>query len=502
MSVKDKEVTRLFEIPGLYGDSVMFQHIRNGVLESVRGSQVETLSTSLACRFLGLGIQKGDRIISLLKDSPFWNVVECAILKIGAVHVPLRASCTEERLTSVIDMTQPAMVVVDSATQLKRVRSITGHVTKDIIISKVQESDLRYDENQIPSLDHRIGTIEPQDTAVILFTSGSSSAPKGVLLSHHNILVSAKEFGNSDVFNHVQRSLSALPMSHSAARKVNYACQLKGITVCYSAPTKSLSTNLGLFESHHVALVPFLLQKLREEIDSNAPNGFRLKTVTCGGAPLAADVWKWFDSKGIKVYEVYGLTETASLLSYSTDACRKPGCVGVKAQNVEMDIVENNELMVKGPTLFQGYLLPDGSVKYPLDRNGWFKTGDSVMLDADGGLRIMGRTDRSYKSQRGNRIHPEDIERSLSSMEEIQEAIVIHESTRLLAVVIPSYAACQSGINETLSKYNRSHEEDLRIWRYAILESADYERLQATGSVKPDSGTFNKLMRELNFIEL
>jgi len=481
----------------------MFQHVRNGILQSVTGSQIDTLSTALACKLIREGVKKGDRIISVLKDGPLWNTVECAVLKAGAIHVPLPISVSEQKLTSVINMTKPVNILVDSAIQLKRIQSFGASLIKDTTISMVEESGLTSTKVDIEALNLRTESIKPQDTAVILFTSGSTGEPKGVLLSHRSILVASKEFGHSDAFNGVQRSLSALPMSHSAARKVNYACQLRGITICYAAPTISLFKNLQLFEAHHVALVPFLLQKLQEEIISNPPNQLQLHNVNCGGAPLSADMWRWFDTIGIKVYEVYGLTETASLLSYSTDVCRRPGCVGLKAQNVEIDIVNNGELAVKGPTLFQGYLLQDGSIQKPGGQDGWVLTGDSVKIDSDGGLRIIGRTVRSYKSQRGNHIHPEDLERKLASMEGVQEAFIMDEpKERLQAVIVPSKAASLDGVKKGLLMHNRSSTEDLQIWRFAILESADYVSLQATGVLKIDSLTFNKLLKQLDFIAL
>ncbi|MDA9120733.1 acyl--CoA ligase [Flavobacteriales bacterium] len=481
----------------------MFQYVRNGVLQSVTGSQIDTLSTALACKLIREGVKKGDRIISVLKDRPLWNSVECAVLKSGAIHVPLPISVSEQKLTSVINMTKPVNILVDSVIQLKRIQSLGASLIKGTTISMVNERGLNSTNVNLEALKLRTESVKPQDTAVILFTSGSTGAPKGVLLSHHSILVAAEEFGHSDAFTGVQRSLSVLPMSHSAARKVNYACQLRGVTICYSAPTVSLFRNLQLFEAHHVALVPFLLQKLQEEIIRNPTKELQLHNVNCGGAPLSAEMWKWFDTIRIKVYEVYGLTETASLLSYSTDACRRPDCVGLKAQNVEIDIVNNDELAVKGPTMFQGYLLQDGSIQKPRGKDGWVLTGDCVKIDSDGGLRIIGRTVRSYKSQRGNHIHPEDLERELKSMEGVQEAFIIDEpKKRLQVVLVPSKAASLNSVKESLIMHNHSSNEDLKIWRFAILEHADYVDLQATEVMKIDSLTFNKLLKQLDLIEL
>jgi len=498
-------VHRLFDISFGSGKTILFEHLHKGELIAYSRKEVELKSDILACQLIKSGLRKGNMVVSLLKDSPIWNIAECAILKAGGVHVPLPVIAETEKLKHVLMMVLPTVMLVDSDVTEKRLQALLSLIELDIPIMDVRNeaANVRLEDEDLTNLKHRKDSVEADDTAVILFTSGSTGAPKGVLLSHRSILVAAQEFGDSDAFNGVQRSLSVLPMSHSAARKVNYACQLRGITLCYSAPTISLFRNLQLFEAHHVALVPFLLQKLQEEIISNPPKQLQLHNVNCGGAPLSADMWKWFDAIGIKVYEVYGLTETASLLSYSTDACRKPGCVGLKAQNVEIDIVNNGELAVKGPTLFQGFLLQDGSIQKPGGKDGWVLTGDSVRIDSDGGLRIIGRTVRSYKSQRGNHIHPEDLERKLASMEGVQEAFIMDEpKERLQAVIVPSKAASLDGVKEGLLMHNRSSTEDLQIWRFAILESADYVNLQATGVLKIDSLTFNKLLKQLDFIAL
>jgi long-chain acyl-CoA synthetase len=272
--------------------------------------------------------------VSLLRDSPDWNIAECAVLKVGGVHVPLAVSVNPEKLQQVLVMVRPSLILVDSESTMKRVRPFLSLLSQNIVVLNIREVDghTTSQSRELAELHVRMDAVRPDDTAVILFTSGSTSEPKGVLLSHRSILIAADEFAQSDVFRGVTRSLSVLPMGHSAARKVNYACQLQGITICYAAPSHSLLHNLQEFGVQHVAVVPYLLRKLQAEILDNKNEDHSLRTVTCGGAPLPGPLWEWFDQRGVRIYEVYGLTETASLLTYSTDKVRRPGCVGQKAE--------------------------------------------------------------------------------------------------------------------------------------------------------------------------
>ncbi|MCF8463372.1 MAG: AMP-binding protein [Flavobacteriales bacterium] len=503
MSV-NQEISRLFEIPGLNPDRIMFKYVRRGAVQSITGLEIDSRSTYLAYQLVDAGIETGDRIISFVKDLPTWNIVECAVLKSGAIHVPLPVSVSENRLLSVISMVRPVKILVDSAVQLRRIRSACSSLLDANSIWLVHElEEIEKSESLVTELNQRINRVKPQNTAVILFTSGSTGASKGVMLSHRNILVAAEEFSKTDVFQGIDKSLSVLPMSHSAARKVNYACQLKGITICYSATTISLLKNLQLFEVQHVALVPFLLQKLKNELGKSALSTHELKTITCGGAPLSAGLWHWFENLGVNIFEVYGLTETASLLTYSTNKVRRPNCVGIKAKNIEIRITEKSELEVKGPTLLQAYMLSDGSVLDALNDSGWFNTGDNVSISEDGGVQVTGRTTRSYKTERGNFLHPEDIERSLVSLSGVEEAYLIDDSLKPLKVVlVTSEAVPIDYIHKQIRQYNHGKTEDLQIDSFSVLNSNSIRKFRKIGEMKLEKHTFTKMMRNQKFTKI
>lgn len=500
----NQEISRLFEIPSFNTNRVMFSYVTRGAVQSVTGLEVESRSTDLASRLIHIGIEAGDRVISIVKDWPLWNIVECAVLKSGAVHVPLPVSVSDKKLMSVTNTVEPVKILVDSMVQLRRIRNICSSLVDTDSICLVQ--DLEAMDNaklQINKLNERINHVKPQHTAVILFTSGSTGKSKGVMLSHKNVLIAAEEFSKTDVFNGIKRSLSVLPLSHSAARKVNYACQLRGITVCYSAATVSLVKNLELFEAQHIALVPYLLQKIKDEITKNPPPHIQLQTVTCGGAHLPSGLWKWFDDLGIKVFEVYGLTETASLLTYSTSKIRRPNCVGKKAENVEFRITEKNELEVKGPTLLQEYILSDGSTKTALNDNGWFNTGDTVSIDTDGGIQIVGRTTRSYKTKRGNYVHPEEVERSLMSLPGVAEAHLINDSMEpMKAVIISTSGLCIDEIHNLIRQYNQGRMEDLQIASFSMLSQDSVSKFRKVGEIKPEKVTFTEMMKNQKFTKI
>ena len=496
---------RLFDVAKSKGTDVLFETLIKGEVVQYRANQIDENSDRLAMRLIESDVEKGDYILTLLKDGPNWNITENAILKTGGVHVPLSQATDSQRLVEVISALRPKIVIVETATSEKRVLSLGVQSSKDVkVINVTEELGLEVVGHQSTiSLRKRKDSVNSEDVAVVLFTSGTTSIFKGVLLSHRNVLIASCEFGKSDAFSGVARTLSVLPMSHSAARKVNYACQLNGVIVCYAAPSLSTFANINRFQVQHFATVPYMLQALRNELELKTDITSPLKKVNCGGASLPASLWNWFEHKQIKVYEVYGLTETASLLSYSTDDCRRPNCVGKKAKNIEYQISENGELEVSGPTLLKGYIQEDGAITQAVDEYGWFGTGDAVVVDSDGGFKIIGRLNRSYKSQRGSHIFPEELEHQLVSLKHIEQAFLVnnpHESLR--ALILLSRGSTSKMAIESIRNYNKTVNDDLVIEEIAILEHSQLLNLNLKGQLKPNSFTLNKVIKNSDFIKV
>jgi long-chain acyl-CoA synthetase len=502
MNMEQFGVTRLFDISAHGGENVMFRSVRGGAVRSHSGWDIDRGSDALACVLIRSRLRKGDRVISLIRDSPLWNITECAVLKTGAVHVPLPASVDSEKLRAVLQMVNPRLIVVDSPVNMKRINALMPVMGMRVSVLLVQEDRFFSPpcDDEMHALRTRKNTVTPDDTAVILFTSGSTSQSKGVVLSHRSILTAADEFGGSDVFIGITHSLSVLPMSHSAARKVNYACQLRGITICYASPSRSLLKNIQTFSVQHMAVVPHMLRMLKSDLEDTPDASVPLQKVTCGGAQLHVEMWQWYDNRAIAIYEVYGLTETASLLSYSTDTCRRPGCVGKLASNIETRISRNGELEVRGPTLLKRYLHKDGAILEACDEHGWFRTGDVVSLDADGGLTIIGRSSRSYKSQRGIHIHPEEVERELLFISGVDEGFVINGPLEpLKAVLVVKQHVESTKLKQQVQEYNRRVPEDLQIFQYATIDVASFARLRKWGGIKPDTRSFTELLMNMEF---
>ncbi len=490
---------RLFDIPHDRGAVQLFNCLKRGLLTAYTGTVVHDVSEIFASRLIDAGQKKRDMVISLLTNSPTWNIVECAILKSGGIHVPLPLTTATDRLDQVREMTRSNLIVTDSKAMVKRLSEEYGSkVTVVHAHDACGRNGISGRERSI--LQARKDEVSPDDTAIILFTSGSTSRPKGVMLTHRNILTAAEEFGRSDVFNGVTCSLSILPMSHSAARKVNYACQLRGITLCYAAPSESLLRNLQLFNAQHMAAVPQLLRMLKAEMEASPDSVVPLKKVTCGGAPLQERIWQWYEDRSVSIYEVYGLTETSSLLSYSTDDCRRPGCVGRLAVNVEVRSGEGGELEVRGSTVTRSYLNSDGLISAATDSNGWYPTGDLVTFDADGGLRVIGRVSRSYKSQRGNLVHMEEVERRLLSISGVDEAFVVKGSMDVLkAVLVLTERKSLAELRRHISRYNSSVPEDLRIMQFATLGIESLAFMTDQRGIKPNGRNFTTLFQGLDF---
>ena len=469
---------------------VMFK--RDSQWQIISSRQLYGYVAMLARTLKEWGIQKGDRVAILSENRPEWMIADFACVSSGIVDVPIYATLTAEQTLYLLQNSRVRVVFVSTLEQLRKVQSIQTRtaVEKIVVMDDVAEVNVipmwRLINGASTEADHdfdeRAHQIKPEDLATLIYTSGTTGTSKGVMLSHGNLTACAimaskqAEWEPGDVY------LSFLPLSHVTARHVDYVCYLDGVTIVYCAVFDQLSQMLQEAKPTIIVAVPRVYEKVRGEAERRAGHGLRRKIFDwairvgekhkdeiargetpnslvwkianrlvfekirhgfggrsrayfSGGAPLGKDMAEWFCSVGIPIMEGYGLTETSPTLSVNRRGAFKIGSVGKVNDGLQLKIAEDGEILVKGPTVFQGYWeMPEETRNAFVD--GWFKTGDIGELDSEGFLHITDRKKDLIKTSGGKFIAPQPIENALKSNVLIAQAAVIGDKRKYASVIL------------------------------------------------------------------
>ncbi len=438
------------------------------------------------------GISKGDRVAILSENRPEWAVADFATLALGAIVVPIYPTLTAEQSAYILQDSGARIAFVSSSDQLRKILSIRDQTALEKIVC------MDYVENPeaIPmhrlmrpgpsgrdsEFDTRARSVKPEDVATLIYTSGTTGTPKGALLTHGNLAsnlsCSLEEFplGKDDV------CVSFLPLSHITARHVDYAMLLRGVTLAYCRFIEDLPNALKEVRPTVFVGVPRVYEKIYAKAEIQASRGLkrkiyvwalrhghahkgeilagkvpgslrwklanalvfskvrkglggRAKVFISGGAPLGRELADWFAAVGFRIFEGYGLTETSPVIAVNNQRAHKIGTVGRPLPNVEVNIADDGEVLVRGPSVFQSYWkLPEETRAAFADD--WFKTGDIGYLDPDGFLVITDRKKDLIKTSGGKFIAPQPIENSLKSHLMVGEAVVLGDRHKFPAVAI------------------------------------------------------------------
>ena len=442
-----------------------------------------------------LGIEKGDRIAIISSNRTEWHLTDLAAQQIGVVNVPIYPNITEEDYAYILNDCGAKVVFVSNTELLNSIENIKANVphlkhiyTYDKIEGKNHYSaliELGKNENT-----DSIATIKNQITedelATLIYTSGTTGKPKGVMLSHKNlvsnVLASEERLPIGDNY----RILSFLPLCHVFERMIDYLFIYKGISIYYAESIETIADNLKEVKPHLFATVPRLLEKVYDKIvakgsdlsgikkalffwalelglefDPQEDKGwwynFRLKianklifskwrealggnvvAIVSGGAALQARLARVFTSAQIPILEGYGLTETSPVIAVNSllKDGTKIGTVGKPLANLDVKIADDGEIIVKGPSVMMGYYnLPDES-KAVFDENGYFHTGDIGELVNGQYLKITDRKKEIFKTSGGKYIAPQVMENKFKESRFIEQIMVIGEGEKYAAAFI------------------------------------------------------------------
>jgi len=457
-------------------------------------AKVQAVATAL-CSW---GISKGDRVAILAENRHEWVVVDMACLLLGAVVVPIYTTLTADQTAYMLRDSGARALFVSAEKHLEKVRSVasTTYLEKMAVMDNVPgEWAARMSElikrGSTVDLQALARPIQPTDLATIIYTSGTTGAPKGVMLTHGNLASNITAFCRDFGFCPGMRCVSFLPLSHVTARSVDMGLLNRGVTLAHLPILERLPQTLLEIAPNILLSVPRVYEKVHSQVELQAAKfpkkqiyqwalrvgrahrdrilsgkipgaptwnlanklvyskiragiGGQVSIFISGGAPLGRPLAEWYADVGIRVHEGYGLTETSPVISVNTPVAHRIGSVGKPLGNVLVRIAEDGEILVKAPSVFQGYWNnPEETQAAFLD--GWFKTGDIGTLDEDGYLYVTDRKKDLIKTSGGKFIAPQPIENALKHDPLVAEAVVVGDTRKFpAALIFPNFTALEA----------------------------------------------------------
>jgi len=518
-----KNVRLLFDIPRHqlehYSQQVCFAGKEDGKWKTYSTEEYISLFNKASRGLLKLGIQKGDKVAIISNNRPEWNIMDMALLQIGVTGVPIYPTISSKDYKYIMNDAGVKMVIVSDEELLHKVEVVKDEVETLQHIYSFNQIDrcknwkellhLGEDGNQ-DDVEAIKATISPDDMATLIYTSGTTGNPKGVILSHTNLVSNSASSTERFPLEAGEKALSFLPVCHVYERMILYLYQLKGIQVYFAESMDTIVADMQEVQPAVFSAVPRLLEKVYDKILAKgqalsgikkalffwavdlgfqyepykknggwyqfklgiarklifkkwqAALGGNVKIVASGSAALQPRLARIFHAAGIPIMEGYGLTETSPVIAVNMEkgGLLRIGSVGKPLRGVEVKIAEDGEILCKGPNVMQGYYkLPDKTAEV-LDADGWFHTGDIGVVDEDGFLKITDRKKEIFKTSGGKYVAPQVMENAFKASRFIEQIIVVGENRKFpAALIVPAFDFCKDWAKEKGIDLGSSHEE-------------------------------------------
>lgn len=528
-----QNIYRLFDIPYYQKGHTPLENAfvtkYNGEWKATSTEEYINKANQISRALLDMGIKKGDKIALITSSNRTeWHIMDIGILQLGAVTVPIYPTISAEDYEYILKHSESLYVFVSDKTILEKLDKVKMNIPKlrgiysfDEIPGCANWNVVLEAGKNIMDLNlieqHKLNVHE-DDLASIIYTSGTTGKPKGVLLTHKNIVANVK--GSTEKFDldkgHLT-SLSFLPCCHIFERTVLYIYQANGVPIHFAESLDTISQNLQEIKPNVMTVVPRVLEKVYDKIYAkgseltgikkklffwamglgekyNVPNtnggwynwqlkwarklifskwqealGGNLDYLVSGSAPLSPRLAKIFAAANIPVLEGYGLTETSPVISVNDRRNNgwKIGSIGKILNNVTVKIAEDGEILAQGPSISQGYYKDEEKTNEAFI-NGWFHTGDIGRIDEEGFLYITDRKKEMFKTSGGKYIAPQVIENTLKQSPFIEQIMVVGEGQKMPAALIqPSFDylkewAKRKGMNIGFSLEEVCQNEDVR----------------------------------------
>jgi long-chain acyl-CoA synthetase len=446
-------------------------HFRRGLESQTRtwrevGNDVGRVAATL----VALDVQPGDRVVLVSPNRYEWIVCDLAIQMARAVNVPIHASLAGQQIAWQIADSGARIVFLSGPEQAEKLAPFSRDWDEDMQVFVFDHCPEPWEHCQFRRLPDVMAKVnagaidralqagvedaEPNDLATILYTSGTTGEPKGVMLTQNNLASNA--IASCAAFHQQQTDtrLSWLPFSHIFARTCDiYTWICSGSELALSESPEKTLENCLIYRPTLLNGVPYFFEKvmrsLHDEERDDVPGalqekfGGRLRSGISGGAPLPEHVESYYQARGVDLVQGYGLTETSPVITTETPTHKRLGTVGPAVQGVEIRIADDGEVQTRGPHVMRGYWKNPEATAEAIQA-GWFRTGDLGEIDAEGFLKITGRKKDLIVTSGGKNIAPVYLESLLKADALISQVVVIGDGRNYLtALVVPNFAALQ-----------------------------------------------------------
>jgi long-chain acyl-CoA synthetase len=481
-------------------------HKVEGSYRPISTTQFMTGVLRLSHALAGLGVGRGDRVALMAENGPHWPTVDFATIARGAALVPIYPTLLPEQAAYIVRDSGSRVLFLQGRERLEGLLAARermpgveqivwldgdsegqGFTTLESLLERGRDADPA-------AFDQGLRETRPEDLATLIYTSGTTGDPKGVMLSHANLVSNVVTGTQVLRLSSDYTALSFLPLSHSLERTVDYCYFYCGCSIAYAESIQTVAQNLGEVRPHLFVAVPRVYEKVQSRVMETAAAGSPLKQrifawalgvgrealpyrlreqpapgllgvqlaladrlvfakirerlggrfvfAISGGAPLPREVAEFFWGAGIRLFEGYGLTETSPVISVNAFSAVKMGTVGRPIPGVEVRIAEDGEILARGPNIMQGYFGKPEATAEVIDEQGWFHTGDIGHLDEEGYLAITDRKKELIVNAYGKNIAPAPIENALKASRFVSQAVVIGDRRQyLVALLVPDFEA-------------------------------------------------------------
>ena len=466
----------------LYADKIAYSIRKKDLsVSSFTFSEVFALSTEFSAYLRALGLKKGDHVAIVGENSPEWAISYFAVIWAGAIAVPLDARARTEHVKQVLGLSDSRFLIASAG--FAEVLGNTATVEHLIPMDKARGTQMDT-EKTVPAEKS-----EPQDIADIVFTSGTTGNPKGVMLSHGSIMSNLETLYSAFPITDKDTAFSILPIHHVYERIVGILLSFYcGQAVFFSRSIKprEMLSDLKVARPSVWLNTPLVLEKLLQRIEQTKAKNFltralpsklfgkmakkrlgldRLRLIISGGAALSEPVSEGLERYEFPLLQGYGMSETSAVIAANPFLKPKNASGGMVLENSEVEIRDVDsegigEICVRGANVMSGYYKNPGATREILSDDGWLRTGDLGYFDHEGYLYITGRKKSVIVTKGGKNISPEEIEEKLTPLETVEEAIVFSpDDERILAVIFPD----AEGISKKLGQ-SPQRGDDERIW--------------------------------------
>jgi len=531
-----QSITRLFDFPYYQLEAYNLEKAMvtkyDGEWQAVSSGQYLEQANAISRALLRLGVKANDKIALIsMTNRTEWSIMDTGVLQLGAQTVPIYPTISEEDYAYILNHSGASYCFVSCVEVLAKIQAIRGQVPglKEVYSFDRIEGcpnwsellELGADPSNQEQVESHKAAVKPVDLATLIYTSGTTGKPKGVMLTHHNIVSNVLASQERVPFEYGASSLSFLPVCHIFERMILYLYQYCGISIYFAEGLDKISDNLKEVRPQVMTVVPRLLEKVYDRIiargaeltglkkalffwavdlglqyEPYGANGWwyearlalarklifkkwkealggNLETMVSGSAALQTRLARVFGAAGIPVMEGYGLTETSPVISVNDQRNRgwKIGSVGRIIRDVEVEIAADGEILCKGPNVMIGYYKDPGLTAEVIDADGYFHTGDIGEIDADGFLRITDRKKEMFKTSGGKYVAPQLLENRMKQSRFIEQVMVVGEGEKMPAALIqPNF--------EFLAEWAKRHGINLGTPAQAVRDPKVVARFQ------------------------